>query len=105
VPLLVGADGGVRPAELAPSPPIGVRGATYHSAGFTLAAGEGMVIYSDGLIERRDEDLSDSLRRLAGEVARLWPSLSAGAVFAAHEHYDATDDRTVVVLRRSSSTH
>jgi chemotaxis family two-component system sensor kinase Cph1 len=106
VPLLVGPAGAVRGAELMPSPPIGVPRATYRSARFTLSAGEGMVIYSDGLIERRDEDLSDSLHQLAGEISRLTPSLTAASVFAAHQHCEttseATDDRTVVVLRRSS---
>jgi two-component system, chemotaxis family, sensor kinase Cph1 len=102
VPLLVGSDGTARPADLTPSPPIGVPRASYRSTTFTLAEGEGLIIYSDGLIERRDEDLSDSLHRLTDEVSRLAATMTASTVFGAHEGYDATDDRTVVVLRRSA---
>ena len=101
VPLVVATAGAARPAALTPSPPIGVPRATYRSATFTLAEGEGLIVYSDGLIERRDEDLSDSLQRLTGEVSQLAATMTASSVFGAHDEYDATDDRTVVVLRRS----
>jgi two-component system, chemotaxis family, sensor kinase Cph1 len=101
VPLLVSPDGTARASTLTPSPPIGVPRAGYRSATFTIGEGEGMVVYSDGLIERRDEDLSDSLHRLSGQVSHLGPAITASTVFGVHEHYDATDDRTVVVVRRS----
>ena len=58
VPLLLPSAGPPRDAPLSPSPPIGVRGATYSPVDLTLAPGEGLVLYSDGLIERRDEDIA-----------------------------------------------
>ena len=99
VPLLLDAHE-ARRAPLSPSPPIGVRGAAYRSARLTLGPAEGLVLYSDGLIERRDEDMSDSVQQLAGEIDRLGVLTSAGTVFEAHRRTDASDDRTVVVLRR-----
>ncbi len=101
VPLRLGSDGTVTTASLSPSPPIGVPAASYGSAQLTLAEGEGLVLYSDGLIERRDEDLSESVHRLIDDVSGLGASVTATSVFALHEHRVADDDRTVVVLRRS----
>ena len=98
VPLLLDAQE-ARLAALSPSPPIGVRGAAYRSARLTLGPGEGLVLYSDGLIERRDEELSDSVQQLAGEDHRLGVLTSAGTVFETHRRTDVSDDRTVVVLR------
>jgi GAF domain-containing protein len=99
VPLLLDAQAS-RLAPLSPSPPIGVRGASYRSAYLTLGPDEGMVLYSDGLVERRDEDMSDSVQQLAAEIDRLGVSASARSVFEAHRRIDAPDDRTVVVVRR-----
>ncbi len=101
VPLLLGSDDAVSSASFTPSPPIGVPGASYGSTQFTLGEGEGLVLYSDGLIERRDEDLSESVHRLVDDVGRLGSAVTAASVFALHEKRDAPDDRTVVVLRRS----
>jgi two-component system, chemotaxis family, sensor kinase Cph1 len=100
VPLLIGADG-ARPAPLTPSPPIGVPGVAYRSAQLTLAPGEGLILYSDGLVERRDEDLSDSVHSFAENIDRLGQELTAESVFEAHRSADAADDRTVVVVRRA----
>ena len=100
VPLLLDRHG-ARLAHLSPSPPIGVPGAGYQSAQLTLGPTQGMVFYSDGVIERRDEDLSDSVQQLAAEIDRLGAMASARSVFDAHHRSDADDDRTVVVVRRA----
>ncbi|HEY2299716.1 MAG TPA: SpoIIE family protein phosphatase [Jatrophihabitans sp.] len=76
------------------------RGARYASARLTLASGEGLVLYSDGLIERRDEDLTESAQRLATSLSGLGATVTASSVFSAYERADGSDDRTVVVLRR-----
>jgi serine phosphatase RsbU (regulator of sigma subunit) len=99
VPLLLGPSGAL-PAPLSPSPPIGVRGVAYRSAQLSLAPGEGLVLYSDGLVERRDEDLSESVQHFAEHIDRLGRTAGADSVFDAHRDADAGDDRTVVVLRR-----
>lgn len=100
VPLLLSREGTPSAVELLPSPPIGVRGARYHSTSLALEPGEGLLLYSDGLIERRDEDMSISLQRLSAEIEHLGSGATAASIVAAHTHGDADDDRTVLLLRR-----
>ena len=81
------------------SAPIGVNGASYTQNTFTLEPGHGLVLYSDGLVERRGEAIDDNMNRLAhtlggaGDVAAswIWTAMASG-------HTD--DDVTVVTLRR-----
>lgn len=81
------------------SAPIGVNGASYTQNTFTLEPGHGLVLYSDGLVERRGEAIDDNMSRLAhtlggaGDVAAswIWTAMASG-------HTD--DDVTVVTLRR-----
>ena len=66
-PILVGADGAVRVLDIAPGRPLGIRGAVAprHDHLETLQVGDTVLLYTDGLIERPDEDLDVSLDRLA----------------------------------------
>lgn len=81
------------------SPPIGVRGVTYEPSAFTVERGHGLVLYSDGLVERRGESIDDGLDRLAQTLGRdnaapatwIWTQMAS-------DHID--DDVTVVALRR-----
>jgi serine phosphatase RsbU (regulator of sigma subunit) len=52
------------------SPPIGVtvQGTPRAQAAFTLAAGSGFLLYTDGLVERRDEPIDAGLERLMTTV-------------------------------------
>lgn len=83
------------------SPPIGVaRGAVYAPSLFTVESGHGLVLYSDGLVERRGTAIDDGLDRLArtlggaGDVpaSQIWAMLAQGF---------ADDDVTVMTLRRA----
>ncbi len=100
VPLLLDAHGGPARARCRRRRRSACAAPAYRSARLTLGPDEGLVLYSDGLIERRDEELSDSVQQLAGEIDRLGVLTSARTVFEAHRRTDASDDRTVVVLRR-----
>ncbi|PRC49240.1 histidine kinase, partial [Mycobacterium sp. ITM-2017-0098] len=53
------------PAPIRLSAPIGVNGASYFLSTFTVDPGHGLVLYSDGLVERRGEAIDDGLDRLA----------------------------------------
>ncbi|MER6511211.1 SpoIIE family protein phosphatase [Nonomuraea sp. NPDC001636] len=73
------------------------------STGQNHTAGETLVLYTDGLIERRGEDIDTGLARLTdvlGHCAPLPPELLADAVLAhlgvAHDY---RDDVALVIVR------
>jgi light-regulated signal transduction histidine kinase (bacteriophytochrome) len=84
------------------SPPIGVHRGRHALSTFTIDPGHGLVLYSDGLVERRGEAIDDSLAQLArtlgaaGDVSAswIWSTVAGGYT---------EDDVTVVTLRRGRS--
>ncbi len=64
----------VRPGEPAgyldvePGPPLGAPGGTYHEIEVPLRAGDVLVLYTDGLVENRDESLDEGLEKLRSAV-------------------------------------
>lgn len=104
-PMVVGADGRTRLLWEARSTPLGCAwGAGYTQSEDVLAPGETLVLYSDGLIERRGEALDTGLSRLAqsastraGESPHLADHLCDELLPGnAHE-----DDVCVLALHRS----
>ncbi|OAN40609.1 SpoIIE family protein phosphatase [Mycolicibacterium iranicum] len=81
------------------SPPIGVSRATHTQSTFAIESGQGLVLYSDGLVERRGEVIDDGIDRLGESLggaddmpaSEIWTAMSAG-------HTD--DDVTIVTLHR-----
>jgi two-component system, chemotaxis family, sensor kinase Cph1 len=94
--------GGAVPAPIQLSPPIGVRGVSYAHSTFAIEPGHGLVMFSDGLVERRGESIDDGLDRLAellgdagaASASRIWAAVSPDAP------HNADDDVTIVNLRR-----
>jgi hypothetical protein len=76
LPQLIIVDGTARLLEPPPDPPLGVvRSACRHpSSSVDLRDGATLVLFTDGLVERRDESIDESLARLELTV-RSWPSL------------------------------
>ncbi len=102
-PLVVGPDGSTY-LEDAGGTVLAVRGRPPYSAGrATLRPGDSVVLYTDGLVERRDESIDDGLHRLADAAQRnhrlapepLTAALLAGALAAA----GPADDVAVIVAR------
>jgi serine phosphatase RsbU (regulator of sigma subunit) len=99
IPYLTGSASGAVLAPIELSPPIGIRGVTYAPSEFILAPGQGLVMYSDGLVERRGEVIDEGLDRLAqalnraGDVpaSRIWTAMASGNI---------DDDVTIVALGR-----
>ena len=64
-PLIVDPDGGAWLLTLEPMVPLGtVQGTRYRSTTVPFPAGSMLVLYTDGLVERRDVPLDDGLERL-----------------------------------------
>jgi two-component system, chemotaxis family, sensor kinase Cph1 len=86
LPVLHVNDGGADLVMAGRGPALGVLDdATYAQASFTLAAADRLLLYSDGLVERRRSDLATGLDRLrsvvataAGEPERLLDDVLAG---------------------------
>lgn len=100
-PALAGPDGTVRFLDRATDPPLGA--ASDHTprpqATTTYVDGSTLVLYTDGLIERRGEDIDLGLRRLADRLAehrRQGPEDLADTLIALSA---GTDDTAVVVVR------
>jgi len=98
IPYLTGAVSAVQ-APIKLSPPIGLRRVTYTASTFTIEPGQGLVMYSDGLVERYGEAIDDGIDRLA-EILRGAGDASATRIRTAMEWGDADDDVTIVTLRR-----
>ena len=66
LPLLVwSADGRVRVATVSPGPPLGVGIGGYGETDIPLGPGETLVMFTDGLVESRTEDLDRGIATLA----------------------------------------
>lgn len=97
--LVVEADGTPRWAEGASAPPLGLvdRAPTTHV--FEVPRGGALVLYSDGLVERREESVLDGLDRLAAVFAGD-SRPGADEILAAARDPHSADDATLLVLRR-----
>jgi hypothetical protein len=67
-PLLLPTSGAARLAECDTNVVLGVLGATFEETRMPFAAGDRLVLYTDGLIERPGETIDDSLARLVAEA-------------------------------------
>ncbi len=101
IPYLADSSGSTAaPAPIRLSPPIRIRGATYAPSAFILEPGQGLVMFSDGLVERRGEPLDRGLDRLAQTLGQA-VDVSASWVGAAMAAGNTDDDVTVIALRRT----
>ncbi|MGA9859408.1 MAG: SpoIIE family protein phosphatase [Solirubrobacteraceae bacterium] len=102
-PAVVSPDGHVRLLETTPFPPLGVDDhgtATEHV--YPFAAGDTLLLYTDGLVERRGESIDHGLERLRGvlrdapaEIEALCDRILTGTL----GDHPAQDDVAVVTVR------
>jgi len=92
--------------ELSVDPPIGVGPVVRRSStNIQMPLGAMMLLYTDGLIERRDESLDDGFGRLCASIRPDRPEAVLHQVFrAVVGSTPPTDDVVVVALRRSGET-
>jgi serine phosphatase RsbU (regulator of sigma subunit)/DNA-binding response OmpR family regulator/anti-sigma regulatory factor (Ser/Thr protein kinase) len=102
VPPLVRGDE-VELLQFQPGPPLGSGlGSRYPEATATLAPGAALVLYTDGLIERRDEVIDVGLERLRTSLAAPSPSSAALVARVLEELVDDRhrDDVALLIARR-----
>jgi chemotaxis family two-component system sensor kinase Cph1 len=82
------------------SPPLCISGAQFISNEFDLEPGSGLVLYSDGLVERRGEALDQSIDRFARTLGSIDPLAEARAIFSLAAQTQSFDDATVLAIWR-----
>ncbi|MFC8454718.1 SpoIIE family protein phosphatase [Kitasatospora sp. NPDC057223] len=100
-PVWVSPDGTARRVDLPPGVPLGVGGVAFEGTEFTVPEGGVVALYTDGLVERRGEDLDVGIERLARTLAQQGRTLeeSCDAVLAALVT-DGTDDDVAMIMGR-----
>ncbi|GLZ02759.1 membrane protein [Actinomadura sp. NBRC 104412] len=100
-PALMDPDGSITFPDVPPGTPIGLGMGTHRSMDLDLAEGTLMVLYTDGLIERRESDLDQGMNRLGAALAG-----SRGPLPERCRHVvdtlvgeDAEDDVTLLLAR------
>jgi len=102
-PVLV-ADGRAELVETRTGPPLGIGPASYRSVTVRLDAGATLLLYTDGLVERRGESIDVGLERLCDAVRALGNEpvdALVGDGVSSLRHQDASDDIAVLALRRT----
>ncbi len=89
--------------DVSPGVPLGAGRSSYRSTTFTMSPGSTLIVYTDGLVERRGEAIEAGMQRLLGTVepvAGLPLADLIDAALTAHEHNEVADDVAVLALRR-----
>ncbi len=102
-PLLVSPDGSSQFLDVSPSPPLGIGSGPVQTRVFKIKDGSLLVLYTDGLVERRSADIDEGLTRLQetfgpGSASRSLEDLckaTLAGVYADHQR----DDIAVLVAR------
>ena len=104
-PVLLSPDGDVEFLDQATDPPLGAwpEQRPFPQAGLTYKVGSTLALYTDGLIERRGEDIDNGLDRLTGSLLdhrRLHPERLADAVLTdLGVSGGGADDIALIVIR------
>jgi CHASE1-domain containing sensor protein len=103
-PLVIGSQGADLVHNKAGAP-LGVNGTSHYSeASFQLEDSDAVVLYTDGLVERRHEDIDTSLARLV-DVARGLTGQIDAHTFTEALGDNARDDVVVLFVQRTASVH
>jgi chemotaxis family two-component system sensor kinase Cph1 len=95
------AGGSVTALAVSVSPPLGLTVPRAPSSEFVLGLGDSVVLYSDGLVERRGEDIDVGLIRLRDWLGTPASIPDARTIYAEVANPDGFDDATTLVVHRS----
>jgi serine phosphatase RsbU (regulator of sigma subunit)/anti-sigma regulatory factor (Ser/Thr protein kinase) len=104
-PLVLDPDGAASFLEPRPGPPIGaLDDAAYGSSEFVLRQGSTLVLYTDGLVERRGSSLETGLRELAEAAVEAGAESPVGEICASLVRHtvgdrDTSDDLALLAAR------
>ncbi|MGW5427522.1 ATP-binding SpoIIE family protein phosphatase [Streptomyces sp. NPDC004059] len=108
LPILVRDENGtVSRADEPTGPPLGTGGWIHSSGSIALGPGSTAVLYTDGLVERRDEDLDEGIAALEGALAGATGTpqvICDRLVRSAGVTADHDDDVAVLVLQHPART-
>jgi hypothetical protein len=100
-PLLTGAHG-CHPMEVPPDVPLGVGGISFTDHAFIVAPGDTIVLYTDGVVERRGQSVDEGVRALCDALEAVGPGASPAALCRATLRASSgplDDDRAVLAMR------
>jgi serine phosphatase RsbU (regulator of sigma subunit) len=102
-PLLVPPEGDSEFLDLSPSPPLGIGSGPVHTRTFKIKDGSLLVLYTDGLVERRTSDIDEGLTRLRetfgpGSASRPLEDLCKATLAGVYAD-DQRDDIALLVAR------
>ncbi|MEU9331690.1 PP2C family protein-serine/threonine phosphatase [Streptomyces sp. NPDC048290] len=105
-PAVVGTDGRVSLLPVPVGPPLGTGHGGYEPATHRMAPGQTLLLFTDGLVERRGEDIDRSLARLTRLrfAAGTGVEEVLGTVLARLDAQDAEDDVAVLAARLGERT-
>ncbi|WP_346159170.1 SpoIIE family protein phosphatase [Streptomyces mordarskii] len=100
-PALVRPDGSVEFLGLPAGPPLGLGGLPFETSELELPEGSHLVLYTDGLIEKRDRDIDTGLEMLRGALSHpgRTPEDACTAVLDALLPDRPSDDIALIVAR------
>ena len=109
-PLLAGAHG-CHPMEVPPDVPLGVGGITFNDHTFTVAPGDTIFLYTDGVVEQRGRSVDEGVRDLCAALEEVLDgngpggtdatpaALCRAALRSSNSIGPADDDRAVLAMR------
>ena len=108
LPPIIGDEAAMGPAAIAVDPPLGagLGDRTFRETVLPLHEGQLVILYTDGVVERRDASVDRGIAELAeSAVAHLPEPVErlADAILEAVTGVDAEDDRALLVVRVSSA--
>ncbi|WP_199835961.1 SpoIIE family protein phosphatase/ATP-binding protein [Streptomyces sp. TP-A0356] len=100
-PALIRPDGSVEFPDVPAGPPLGVGGLPFETADMELKEGSRLVLYTDGLVEDREQDIDAGYELLRTALAEAGPSPedTCRAVLDARLPQRPSDDIALIVAR------